>query len=426
MAYVKKDWEDLPNQTTPVTANDLDRIENGIEYNDQRLNGTKSIDNTIYANDFKCRNLFNKNDVTLGYYIDTSGNLVSASGVFVSGYIEVEGGKTYHFNDTRTRNSSHVFYDANRTYISGSGISSPYNFTTPSNAKYIRINGDNTNLDSYQLELGTSATTFTPYIGLVKEKDGYVKENATFYANDFKCKNMFNKNNYSSLGGFINSSTSKITGNANTKSVYIPIEANTTYTVSKTKGNRFAIATTSVIPELDVSLSNIVENNSAKSLTLTSSSSAKYLVAYVYNSGADTDTLDSILATLQIEEGNATPYTPYKDFDNTEYIAWNNPTPNAAFTGQQITLSDDVSKYSKYEVISRIYYNDPGTFTTGKLPIGKTTLAFNDQFNRGRNITAISGTSLTFGGGYYFGTYGNGTPTTNNNYIIPIQVILYK
>lgn len=58
MAYTKTDWENLPSTNTPINASALDNIENGIEYNDQRLNGTKPIDNTIYANDFKCKNLF--------------------------------------------------------------------------------------------------------------------------------------------------------------------------------------------------------------------------------------------------------------------------------------------------------------------------------------------------------------------------------
>lgn len=30
MSYQKKNWEDLPDITTPITATDLDRMENGI------------------------------------------------------------------------------------------------------------------------------------------------------------------------------------------------------------------------------------------------------------------------------------------------------------------------------------------------------------------------------------------------------------
>lgn len=173
---------------------------------------------------------------------------------------------------------------------------------------------------------------------------------------DINCKNLFDKNNYNSLGGFINSSTSKITGNANTLSVYIPIEANTTYTVSKTKGNRFAIATTSATPVFDISLSNIVENNTATSLTLTSSNSAKYLVAYVYNSGADTDTLDSILATLQIEAGStATTYTPYKKIIKEE---------NGYVKENTIFYANDFKCRNMYgPVISGIIMNNSGVET---------------------------------------------------------------
>ena len=93
MAYVKKDWHDLPLTDTPVTADDLDRIENGIEENDKRLNGTKSIQNTIYVNDIKCKNLFNSG-IEQGA-ITGSAFEPNSTRIRTNNFIKVEPGKTY-------------------------------------------------------------------------------------------------------------------------------------------------------------------------------------------------------------------------------------------------------------------------------------------------------------------------------------------
>jgi hypothetical protein len=101
------------------------------------------------------------------------------------------------------------------------------------------------------------------------------------------------------------------TGNANAKTVYIPIVGGETYTVSKTAGQRFQIATAEVIPSNGASFTGRQSNNTATSLTITASASDKYLWAWVFLDGTDTGTLADMLDSVQIEKGSsATEYVP--------------------------------------------------------------------------------------------------------------------
>lgn len=114
--------------------------------------------------------------------------------------------------------------------------------------------------------------------------------------------------------GYINASQQKILSNANARTLYLPCKPSTTYTVSKQAGQRFIVAESTEIPTNNVLVSNIVSDYTASSITITTTASAKYLVAFVYLSTADTGvTADQMLATCQIELGStATAYEPYQ------------------------------------------------------------------------------------------------------------------
>lgn len=133
-----------------------------------------------------------------------------------------------------------------------------------------------------------------------------------YKTNILTTKNLFDKDNANVINNFINSGTQKVDTSNNTRSIYIPCMPNTTYCVSKIKTARYAIGTTSEIPTTNVSLIDMVFNNDATSLILTTSSSAKYLMVYFYNSNYDTQTYQEIMDTLQIELGS-TP-TIYEAF----------------------------------------------------------------------------------------------------------------
>ena len=193
-----------------------------------------------------------------------------------------------------------------------------------------------------------------------------------------RSKNMFNKNGNNVLNGaFINASNNTIGSNANTKCVYTEIKPSTAYTVSKTKGNRFAIGFSSTLPALNVSLTGVIDNSSATSLTGTSDANSQYLVVYIYNSGADTETFEDIIATLQIEEGTtATEYTSYQElnpqnFKNEEIVVGSIRSKNLATTNNNFykngSVIEDIRliKLSANKTYCISYYTNLNTSSTG-------------------------------------------------------------
>lgn len=126
-------------------------------------------------------------------------------------------------------------------------------------------------------------------------------------------KNLFNKDDSSLiLTGYIDAGAKFANGGTGVKTICLPVNASTTYTVSKIQSARFRIGTYSAIPIYNDTINNLVMNDNATSLTVTTGASDSYLLAFIYNSGSDTLTLSQILDTVQIEKSpTATEYEPY-------------------------------------------------------------------------------------------------------------------
>ena len=127
------------------------------------------------------KNLFNKDNVTPDKYVlYSNGQLGDNTNYVATDYIEVEPNTQY------TRNYSHqmAFYDANKTYISGINVDwsniGVTTFTTPANAKYVRLTVAKTAVDTFQLEKGSVATSYEPYgyklkyLQIPKEEDEFL------------------------------------------------------------------------------------------------------------------------------------------------------------------------------------------------------------------------------------------------------------
>ncbi len=89
------------------------------------------------------------------------------------------------------------------------------------------------------------------------------------------------------------------------KTVWIKCKSNTTYTISKkydaTK-NRFALAYTSEEPNYSQQVEGYVSNAYTNVMTITTNSTAKYLLAYVWLAGGST-TYQEMLDSIKIEKG---------------------------------------------------------------------------------------------------------------------------
>ena len=114
-------------------------------------------------------------------------------------------------------------------------------------------------------------------------------------------KNLFDKNNLQELNAYFSTGTGTITSNTSNYTLYVPCQASTTYTITIADGGgTFAFGYTDISPAIGVSVSGRTTNK-----TLTTGSSAKYLVCRYFHSGNATKTKNEILNSIQIEKNNS-------------------------------------------------------------------------------------------------------------------------
>ena len=115
------------------------------------------------------KNLYNKNSQgnILGMYLlyKTGGVTSSGSGYDTSDYIAVKPGLSYVLSGAPSSVAlEFCFYDTNKVFIPGSGITtSDRVFTPPDNAAYVRFDYKHIDLDTIQLEVGSVVTDYEPY-----------------------------------------------------------------------------------------------------------------------------------------------------------------------------------------------------------------------------------------------------------------------
>lgn len=169
MAYTKVNWQDLPSTSTPRNATNLGHMDDGIEANDKRLNGTSPMGN-IVVDTIRSKNLFDKNNTYVGYFA-SNGSIQSNSDYCYSDYISVDGfGKITISGVSNTGNAHIIEYNSNKEYVNFWGTRNQ-TITLNSNTKYIRISTHNDNKNTLQAEEGDTATTYAPYQALDKIND---------------------------------------------------------------------------------------------------------------------------------------------------------------------------------------------------------------------------------------------------------------
>lgn len=183
-----------------------------------------------------------------------------------------------------------------------------------------------------------------------------------------KGKNLFDKNSALILHIYGEPSTNKFTGGyEKTNSIYIEIEPNTTYTISKQSGKTFRVATSAKIPADGVSILNTIANHTGAAITITADSNAKYLFVNYYNEdNGDTAGESVIRNSIQIEQGiTATDYEQY--IEPEIYILNSNDT------------------YEKFENVSNQKWKLVKTVT------GKTVVIIPDGWNEILVVSSVIG-----------------------------------
>lgn len=427
----KQFFKDLPDTTTPLTASRL----NGL------LDGEEAM-GSIVVDDINGKNLANKDDLIIGYGLSgNTGNISANSERNVSEFIEIKPSTEYTVSGATF--ASKCFYDNSKTFISSSGSNT---FTTPSNAKYLRFALSNTDsFSQMQLELGSTVTNYVEYNQPVKKTSIGVKEDTTFYANDFKCKNLFiptktnNGTNIALYQATLNMEDDEFVFTATGTAIYFGNIKNTGDNYADDRG---ILIDVEGISSISYTLTNPLFNQTY----ITKYDSSKKSLGYVFRAlssgsydipagtkyitlrfGINNTTSGTTYRTkVQIEAGSATPYTPYKQFDYAPVVLWTNLSPSSSFAGQNVTLSDNIANYKYYEVIYQRSTTANYTQSTGKIIVGNSgVLQQLTAFAQKREIS-IASTTATFTDAVYYGTYGNSTTTTSNTIIIPLQILGYK
>ena len=200
------------------------------------------------------KNLFDKTKVINNYYINSSGGLTSTNNISASDYMYIFGKSKIAISGmtsiTTGWASKCAFYDKDKTFISYGNLNSPsITHTIPNNAYYFRTTIRNADLDTVQVEISESPTTYSPYFTPIELcKIGDYKD-SIFYNKD--SKNLIGLG--TQLNGYTDQNTLKFTTNVNSYGFYFKTsELPNTITFNCANGNRANISYYNEIPAQNV------------------------------------------------------------------------------------------------------------------------------------------------------------------------------
>ena len=113
-------------------------------------------------------NLFDESSAILNVGISTNnGGTYPDTNLFITDYIPIDINTKYTVNSASSTGNRvfGAFYDSNKSFLGAVATNvGERTFTvTNANAKYVRITGQKVNIDTYQLEKGSKANSYTPY-----------------------------------------------------------------------------------------------------------------------------------------------------------------------------------------------------------------------------------------------------------------------
>lgn len=133
----------------------------GFYLGDKTIN-KNMINFDLFEGDSNSKNLFDKNNVVEDKYISwTNGREVTSTSYVCSNYIAIDESETYTINYF----DQIAFYNSNKSYIGGvDGYQlESKTITTPVKCDYIRVSVRKTKLNEYQLEKGSTSTSYEDY-----------------------------------------------------------------------------------------------------------------------------------------------------------------------------------------------------------------------------------------------------------------------
>ena len=267
-----------------------------------------------------------------------------------------------------------------------------YTYTTNSTAKYLLVRyayATQVDLDlmlsSIQIEYGSSASTYEPYLG-------------NTYNINLPVENLFNKDNANYVNGWVDGTTMRLNTINGNRMFYIPCKPNTTYTISRsviTSSFRTTTYDSTPFPtatgsNVDYTVGSVLKNDNGTTLTITTGANAKYLVVH-YGKIEDTN-LNETLASIQVEYGSkANKLTPFGT----------TPIELCKIGNYQDYFYKDSDKWYLHKEIGKVVLNGSENWNVNQRTSG---YQFDTQLNEKK---AGSNTIIEVYSNYFTGTYFN-------------------
>ena len=298
----------------------------------------------------------------------------------------------------------------------------------------------------YMLNEGSTALTYEAFVpnSIVVKGSNFTETigigtsvNSANRVNVLHSKNLFDE--VWEYGG-VNSTTGANENNGDNTRIrtknYIEVSASSNYVLTFDATNVGSAGARIVLYNSNKEfISTLWYNTSSGNQWAFETTSATKYIRFTAKTDSGTWNLSNIQFMLN-EGSSALPYEPYATpsivVDNEEIyskpvVLWTNPAPTSAFTSGNITLNDNISNYQYYEVIYKGAKNIEAYYNTARIPSGKgCRLIIPTYKNDFRALTYIGGTIATFGDGGSYATYGTNILTTDNDLVIPYQIIGYK
>lgn len=344
---------------------------------------------------------------TSNYYVQRSAgilieNLQPNTDYTISGILVSANGTHKNNANIDIRGVSGTSNSALKVVQFASTLTKPYSFEETFNTGeytsiWVSFNGHNadttatteTIFDNIQIEQNLTATKYESF-GVSPSPD-YPSEIQSIEG----IENLFDKDNYLTIDGFINASTYTIqTATNSQKSAYIKVKPNTQYYISDFVFNSaIVVGSFTDVPKVgDVATNYVIKNASTTDLTITTGENDNYLVFMISNASSTTDA-----SKMQISSGSKKkPYVPYGRYLKIDNSSKNilNITPEVRETnGLTFTKNEDGS-------ITINGTSTAGTFCNINTSYTDTTLKQFFTIEKGKTYTSylknnVPGLSMT-------------------------------
>lgn len=356
-------------------------------------------------------NLINKEQIILGYFRISDGTyLASTSTTYKSTELIPVSPNTKYYSNVIVFSSSAVgvtYWNDSGTFISGSALSSSHIYTTPSNAKYMRLSfkyadSDITDVDTLYLIKGTQSHSYIPYgkYGIEVKTQGKnlllntIKNATTYYGITFTPN--YNSNGlleYINVNGTATGNTSL---GVNSK---LYINKNTSYTLSGCPSGGTVSTYRFVCYLYDKDnkyLSGVSDLGNGATI---SNANVEYANILIYI--ASGTTCNNLKFYPMLEQGTqATEYEPYKE--NTQLYQLDNPLRSIGDTKDLLYIKNGML-YVERKIGSKIL--DGSENWTGYTTLDNDDtiwLQLLSKLNNALTINALNNTKLMSN---YFSTY---------------------